>query len=557
MSFCLPKFTADAFRGKLKSGELDPSKLSDMSSLERREYFKSIVGDANAKQVNALFESKLILKNQQQGMISWAKQLLGQKPEVLRDTLARVEKMTSILEAKDLDSFLDDLVEKKLGIDISPQEAGRLVDLAKSVEKKKKLISDDSPVKSQERLSYGASLVEFKTYVEDLKVKAENKSLVEKLKNPLELTGVFKSVLSSLDNSFFGRQGINTLFTNPDIWSKAFLKSWKDIGIGLKGGDAIAPIKADIYSRPNALNGNYKRGKYDLGLVTEEAFPSSLPTRIPILGRLFSASEQAYNGAALRIRADLADRLIKNAENAGIDMTDARQAESLGKVVNSMSGRGSIGKLEAVGKEINAAMFSVKFLKANFDFLTAHFLDKKMSLYSKKIAAQNLLKVVGSTASLMVLADSLWPGSVEIDPRSANFGKIRIGDSRFDITGGKAAIVVLAARMLTGSTKSSITGKVSDLNEDKYGALNKVDVLLQFAEGKTSPALKAVIDNLKGKNFQGEKPTLKSTALGLVTPLPIITYNELQNNKKAADTLLAMILSGLGIGVNTYSKKNQ
>ena len=40
-----------------------------------------------------------------------------------------------------------------------------------------------------------------------------------------------------------------------------------------------------------------------------------------------------------------------------------------------MTGRGDIGKLEVFGEEINAALFSIKFLKSNWDTLTAHTLE--------------------------------------------------------------------------------------------------------------------------------------------------------------------------------------
>lgn len=555
MTFCLPKFGADALRERLVRGDINPDTLSRMTSQERRQTL-SFLGEENAKKVNALFESKLLLKNQQQGMINWAKQVLNMKPQAMRDAISKVERNSELLTPDELDMFLEDLVEKKLGINVTIEEAGKLADMAKRVEESKGKIPDDSPLRSPERLEYGLNLALFKEYVESLKIANDSPTLRKYIENPTkavyDISGAAKSLLASLDNSFFGRQGIKMMFTNPDIWGRNFLKSWGDIAKSLGGGDPTLLIKADIFSRPNALNGNYARTKTALGIATEEAFPSSLPTRIPILGRLFKASEQTYNGAALRMRADLMDRTLANAEKAGIDITDVAQAESLGKLVNSMTGRGGIGRLEVIGKELNAALFSIKFLKSNFDTLTAHQFDMKMTPYARKQAALNTLKIIGGMASTLAIAEQLWPGSVETDPRSSNFGKIKIGNTRFDITGGMGSMVVLASRLATGEVKSSVSGKITELNKDTFGALTKGDILLQFAEGKTSPALKAVIDNMTGSNFKGETPTLKSTALGLVTPLPFITWQELQQ-PGAADPLIAMILSQLGIGVNTYS----
>jgi len=52
-------------------------------------------------------------------------------------------------------------------------------------------------------------------------------------------------------------------------------------------------VKADINSRPNALNGNYKKMGLAVGNV-EDQFPSSLPAKIPYAGRVFEASKNAF-----------------------------------------------------------------------------------------------------------------------------------------------------------------------------------------------------------------------------------------------------------------------
>lgn len=557
MSFCLPKFASDALLEKFRNKEITPESLVSMTSAERRAMFEQFVGPENAKQVNALLEKKLILKNQQLGIINWAKSITGLKPQVRQNILTKVDRMTEVLSPAEEAKFLEDLVETRLGFNVSVEEAGRLVDFSKDIEAKRQKITDDMPNGSTERLEYGLAKALFKEYVDELKLTKSTK-LFESIKNNpkdavYDLMGATKSILASLDNSFFGRQGLKVLTTNPSTWSKAFLKSWSDIGKALKGEKPTLAIRADILSRKNALNGKYESGKYAIDVLREEAYPSSLPERIPLFGRLFTASQEAYNGAALRMRADLADKFIEQAEKQGIDMlNDKVQAESIGKLVNSMTGRGNIGKLEVFGKEVNAALFSVKYLKSNWDFLTAHAFDSSMSKYAKKQASMNLVKTIGVTAGVLALADQLWPGSVDYDPRSANFGKIKIGATRFDVTGGMSSIAVLAARVATGEKKNSTTGKVTSLTSGKFGSSSRWDELLQFGQNKSSPAAGAVISWMRGKDFKGEKPTLESTAKSLVTPLPIPTWQELTTNPDAADPVVSMILSQLGIGVNTY-----
>ena len=81
---CLPKDIVKKFIDALKDGTIDPDALSRMSSAERRTFFDGIVGKDSAKDVNALFESKLLLKDQQTGMVNWAREVAGKKPDAVR-----------------------------------------------------------------------------------------------------------------------------------------------------------------------------------------------------------------------------------------------------------------------------------------------------------------------------------------------------------------------------------------------------------------------------------------------------------------------------------------
>jgi hypothetical protein len=142
---------------------------------------------------------------------------------------------------------------------------------------------------------------------------------------------------------------------------------------------------------------------------------------------------------------------------------------------------------------------------------------------------------------------------VEKDPRSADFGKIRVRDSRFDVTGGMGSILTLAARLATNSTKSSTTKRVTQLGTGKFGSSDRVDVLVNFAQNKFSPAASVMKDLLVGHDFKGNKPTVLGEASNLLTPLPVANAWESFKNPNAAPLLSTIIADGLGISVNTYS----
>jgi len=569
MSYCIPKADANAFIAGLKSGAINAEQLMDMTSAERRAVFEKVVGKANAEGINAAFESKLLLKDQQRGLQRWAEQMAGLSPKTKKDFIEKISKLENVLEPAEEKAFLADLAAKKFGSSITFDEAKTISTGAKNIATLKEKWNPDTQTWSSEtdRLAYGAAFVAYQDYIAALMRDANSKTFKEWLLQPnarviLDIANSIKGIVASLDNSFYGRQGYKVLTTNPDIWARGFANSWKDMASTIMGGDPIAAIKADIYSRPNAMNGKYDNGKFALGKDFEEAFPTTLPEMIPGLGRLYKMSEAAFVGGALRFRADLADRLIPKAEAMGVDMSaPGAQAEAIGDLVNSMTGRGNIGRLSMIGEPINAAFFSIRFFKSNWDTLTAHTLGFGIEAgparsFVRKQAASNLLRIVGTTALVLMIADMIDDDTVEWDPRSSNFGKIKIGNTRFDISGGMGSLVVLAARMVSGSTKNT-KGKVRSLMGGKFGSRTRLDVLEDFAEGKASPLAGKFLDWARGTDFAGEKLTYTGQALGLVTPIGASTAYESLQDPNSAPLLAVMILDGLGFGANTYGTKRE
>lgn len=562
MAFCLPPSIADKFMGAIRDGTLDPNKLADMTSQDRRAELAKYVGDENAADVNAALESKMLLKDQQAGFVSWVKQTGGLTEPAKRDLLSRIEKMDKLLNPEQEKAFLSDLAAQKIGATVTADEAKTISAGAKNVQTLKDAIPADAPIGSQERMAYGIAKDDFHNYMNHL-LGREGDTLKDVLthpsKWPMAVASSTKGILSSFDNSFFGRQGLKTLFTSPDAWAKRFGQSWVDGAKQLMDIDVMQTIRADVMSRPNALNGKYKAMGADVGVDFEEAFPSSLPERIPILGRLYKASETMFNGAALRLRADYADKIIGLAERSGLDMTNPAQAEPLGKLVNSMTGRGSI---EVAGQKlppgwsqaINATFFSLKFLKSNYDTLTGHSFgmfikDPAARAFMQKQAAMNLAKIAGGVGAVLLTAKAINPASTDLDPRSSLFGKIKIGQTTIDVTAGMGPLITLVARLVTGSTKNQ-KGEVKEMNTGQFGSPTTMDVVNNFWEGRLSPIAGAVRDWLKGENFQGQKPTLASTAAGLVTPLPFQTMMQARNEPDVGAAIASSVADFLGLNAN-------
>jgi len=209
--------------------------------------------------------------------------------------------------------------------------------------------------------------------------------------------------------------------------------------------------------------------------------------------------------------------------------------------------------LGAIGQEINVLMFSIRFLKSNFDTLTAHLFDKTFTKEARITAAMSTLRIGASITTLLAIADILG-ADVEWNPRSSRFGQICYKNHCFDVTGGMRGLVTLGSRIVptlhNGEwgfwTKSGVTGKWMKMTGDNFGEQTALDTFEQFFEGKISPSMGMIRDIWKGQNFQGEKPTFVNSTIGLITPISAQQLiEELQRGND--DILLTMIAEGMGI----------
>jgi hypothetical protein len=321
-------------------------------------------------------------------------------------------------------------------------------------------------------------------------------------------------------------------------------------------------VKADIYSRPNSLNGRYtgKPGegtagtKLDIG-TGEEAYPTSWPSKIPVFGRFFKASEVAYEAGAIRLRADIADKVYSMTEKTGKDMTENKTVGDINAVINGITGRIKLtnrtGELE---NKINTMFFSVKFFKSNLDYLTLHQFRYGKSP-ATKLAATNLLYTVAATGIILSIAQALNPDDNKniFNPTSSNFGKIKVGNMTFDLTHGAGGIVVLAAKLLTQKSTSASTGVTSKLGSG-YGAQTGMDVLWNFTENKFSPLFSALKEIINQRTFEGNKPTLIGQAGSLVTPILIGNIIQFEAESLAM-RVIGLIADGLGINTNVFTSK--
>jgi len=532
MAFCLLKEQQKKFLQAIKKRKLDINELSEMTSAERRFELMKVIGldEATAKEVNALFESKLLLKYQKTGIKNWIQQTGGLKETAKKDLLSRVNRMDKILEPGD--AFYTDLVEKKLGIGVSEEEAQKIYELSSRAEMLRGI--------EDKRLEYGNAVLDFYDYLNELNPK--EKRIIPNLLN------IPRTLKSTLDLSAPLRQGWG-MVSRPKEWGTAFGNMFR-YAVNKK---AFRELQADIISRPTydlMKSGGLRISSLAQKLgEREEAFMSSLVGKIPGVG----FSERAYVGFLNKLRADVFDDLIGRAQMAGEDVSKNSQVvKDIAAVVNDFTGSGNIGKNDRYIGEVpwlNAVFFSPRKIAATLNMMNPRrYLDPKISKTARVAAFRQLVGMIGMTTTLLALA-SAFGADVETEPTSADFGKIKIGNTRFDMTGGNGTYSVLLARLLKGQTKSTTTGKIYKLGEG-YKPTKRKDLLLDFTRNKFSPVASAVATAL-GWSFSKEDASLKEQAKNLFVPM--IIDNSIEQMAIDKDLLPYSILAELlGVGVQAY-----
>ncbi len=248
--------------------------------------------------------------------------------------------------------------------------------------------------------------------------------------------------------------------------------------------------------------------------------------------------------------------------------------KALASAINNLSGRGNLGGAEKVANQLNMVAFSARNIASQFHTLGLSDLSliasKKKGFYgsltpsARKMVAKNLVSALGVGVSVLALAKA-GGSDVEDDPRSSDFGKIKVGNMRINIFGGYLSLARLTAQIISGEKKSTVSGKVQSLNKGykPEGRLGKIGT---FLRGKESPTVSLLHDWLarqdkdklyEARNVLGQKMTIGEELLNRVTPFlanDIYDVYKDSGGKKAAELFIPSLF---GAGISTYDNKKK
>jgi hypothetical protein len=375
--------------------------------------------------------------------------------------------------------------------------------------------------------------------------------------------GSTKTLKSTFDASFVGIQARGALTT------KAYRKAWR------KSWDAIwDQDKFDAQQEARFNDPYYDFIKEDMGVHFGDLEKQGLEGysgNKTLEG--FAPVKGLHRGAISflnHVRFENAKVLAKLAEKKGIDMNNAAEMRSLGRIINESTGHGSLGeaklnkltgKMEASaltkGEELlGNVLWSPRLTASRINYLKLIDLREYKTPASRLAQAkrwQSAATILGSSLALMKMLE-MAGGKGNYDPFSNRFGKVQVGDQVVDTTAGFGSLATLLARIVTGNV-SDASGKKHNFWKGEWGREAGTELITGYFENKANPQLAYVSKLINQTNpYTGKPYNIPAETLELVMPLFVESALEGLRNVFMGDADLSellLLIPGFG-GLNVY-----
>lgn len=393
-----------------------------------------------------------------------------------------------------------------------------------------------------------------------LKQRYENRSKYEKGRDKvLDVLNVPRTIMASMDFSAPLRQGIVASISHPRTAALAAQRMFQS---------AFSQKNFDRWFYELKESPRYDLMKETkLGIADphspfltakEEAYMNNMAEKIPIVGKLIKGSERAYVMYLNKMRVDLFNRFADRFEEQGKTYENSKELyDKMAGYVNNQTGRGNLGKLEEYAPIFNTLLFSPRLMASRINLLNPYYFDK-LPKELKVMYAKDMAKFIGLGITVLGLAKLAGGGddedkiTVEDDPRSSDFGKIKQGDTRWDIWGGFQPYIRVLAQVITGERKSSNTGNVQELDGKGAFGTDRTDIVKRFIRGKLAPVPAIAVNFFSGETATGEKVTVAQQAEQALTPLLYSSLKESVKEKGVEALFTVGIPNVFGVGTQTY-----
>lgn len=441
------------------------------------------------------------------------------------------------------------------------------------------------------------------------KVQLKNRTKFQKTIDSLwELWGIPRILMATGEASFILIQGAKLGISHPLHAAKAFKNSWASFKSEKKTEQFLRDIKSqDYYPVMKDSKLALTEPKAEL-LAREELFYSGWTNMIwDNLGKIILSPTRFKDKATFDRAAEIWSDLnpFKAIERASIGYLDTIRVlrfldgmnilETQGKTfetnpqdykdianaINTMTGRASLGKAEQFAATLSKVFFSPRNWASGIKTATPYALYHfgKMTPTARKMAISDFSKYVGLTTTMVMLAaaylndDDDEETSVELDPRSSDFMKIKLGDTRVDPWGGMQQQIVLSSRLIAeGLYRALPEGQIQGAYKKKGEVVplglerqtpTALKLMGQQAVNKLNPTASVVFNYLSAKRDKDgmlvdeyyNPLTLKEELQDKFNPIFWTTVGELLKEDPTALDGLLTFYAFVGGGVNVYEKQ--
>jgi len=363
-----------------------------------------------------------------------------------------------------------------------------------------------------------------------------------------EVLNTSRAILTSMDLSAVLRQGGFIAFGHP----VRALKSFPAMFRAFRSEAGQHAVDREIVSRKNYPI--YNQSKLYLSehgqklSQMEEAYMSRWADKIPLV----AGSQRAYVTFLNKLRADSFDAMAKSLGRTG-ELTPV-EANAISNFINVSTGRGSLGMKENALVGLNTVFFAPRYVASRFQLLAGQPLYRGTTRTRVAVAKEYGRFLIG-VAVVYALA-KMDGATIEQDPRSSDFGKIKYGNTRIDPMAGLLQNTVLLSRLATGEIKPA-KGGIVPIRGDKvpFGGSDATDVVTRFLRSKLSPAIGTGLNLLTGKDVVGQPVTAASTAENLLIPLSLQDIYATMIEQGVPRGTALSILSIFGMGLQNYEDK--
>lgn len=235
-----------------------------------------------------------------------------------------------------------------------------------------------------------------------------------------------------------------------------------------------------------------------------------------------------------------------------------KELNAIANYVNVSTGRGFIGKgrFANVARAAADVLWSPRLLISRFQLLLGQPMYRGTARTRIAIAKEYGRAAVRLAA--FYAAARMYGAEIGDDPRSADAGKIIIGNTRIDPLMGLAQVGVLLSRAGRQAYGRLAGEKKPPAVLDKYGKGHPFgfEDIARFGRNKLTPELGVVADALTGTNTVGEPVTAESMAQDLV-PLAWQDVLKVMKEHGVEEGAAIQILGLLGMGVQNYETKKK